>query len=365
MARSNKRIYKPPTLRDIAEKVGLSLTAVSAVLNDAPRAQGYTAATREAICSAARELGYAANPLSRALRRTHSGMIGCISFNQPDIFYGHVLRAAEERIRARGYEPVTTSLNYDLSQFETCLRRLTAWRIEGLLLMLGGRKLDGPTLRSLRELDTPILILDAPQPDGSSPSSDLNRASGRILAEHLIGLGHRSLAVLGVNKRNSHTTQRLKAIREVCRGHHIPDSECPVVYARNGLIGAHAGFRYAQEVLEKHPHVTALIGINDIFAIGAIYCLHQKGIAIPDEMSVAGFDDVCVDTTVGEENRLGAYVWPALTTVRVSHREYGIIAADVLIDHVSGKGKMSSWGLGLPPQLVSRDSTGPAPRRRG
>lgn len=357
-----RRGVRSPTLRDIAERVGVSQGTVSAVLNDAPRARHYSAATKQKIHATAEELGYVANPLGRALKRTRSGTMGCISFNQPDIYYGHLLRSAEQELREHGYEPIMATMNYHRSQFDTCLKRLAAWRVEGFLLMMGGRPVDADMIESLQRLDLPYIVVDAHGVGGTGPSTHLNRESGRLLADHLTELGHRDIAMLGVNPNNSHTTERLEGVTSLLqeRGIELPSQR--VVEARESLLGAHAGYSYARTLLDRDNCVTALVCINDILAVGAMHLLHERAIRIPEDISVAGFDDVCVDITVTEENRLGAYLWPSLTTVRVPHRELGREAAAALLQRVNHPESAGDWHFTSRPSVIIRASTGPAAR---
>ena len=354
------RGVRSPTLRDIAERVGVSQGTVSAVLNDVPRARYYSPETKKKIHAVAEELGYVVNPLGRALKRTRSGTMGCISFNQPDIYYGHLLRGAEEELREHGYEPIMVSMNYNRSQFDICLKKLAAWRVEGFMLMTGGRPVDVDMLKSLERLDLPYIVVDAHGAGGTGPSTHLNRESGRLLALHLTELGHRRLGVLGVNPDNNHTTERLEGIISLLqeRGIELPPER--IIEVRRSLLGAHAGHTYAAELLERGSRVTALVCINDILAVGAMHLLHERAIRIPEDISVAGFDDVCVDITVTEENRLGAYLWPALTTVRVPHRELGREAAAVLLQRVDRPEIAEDWQFKSGAKVIIRDSTGPA-----
>lgn len=355
-----RRGATPPTLRDIASRVGVSQGTVSATLNNAPRARYYSEETKRRIREVAEDLGYVANPLGRVLRQASPRTIGCISFNQPDIYYGHLLRGAEEEFRDRGYEPILVSMNYDRSQMDACFRRVAAWRVQGLLLFMGGRALDADVLRDLEKLNLPHIIVDAARKDNTSPCSRLNRESGRIMARHLVELGHRHIGVLGVNHDNSHTTERLEGILSVLDACRIALPPQRIVAARPRVFGPHAGYVYAGELVERDKQVTALMCINDILAIGAMNRLYRSGIRIPEDVSVAGFDDVCVDITVSDENRLGNFLWPSLTTVRVPHREMGRRAAAALVEGIGMPERIQGWQLDAIPELIVRDSTGPA-----
>lgn len=346
-----------PTLRDIALRVGVSQGTVSAILNNAPRARNYSEETNRRIRETAEELGYVPNPLGRVLRRTFSGTIGCLSFKQPDIYYGHLLRAAEEEFRRRGYEPVMASMNYDRKQFGKCLWQLAAWRVEGYLLMMGGRPLDEEMCAAIRQLGLPCIIVDAHRPDGNSPSTRLNVESGRLIAEHLSDLGHEHLAVIGINYSNCHITERLEGILQVMRERNLRLPKHMIVENSKRLLGPQVGYVYAGEILDRCPQSTAIICMNDIIATGAMYMLHERGVNIPGDMSVTGFDDVCVDVTVMEDNRLGAYLWPSLTTVRVPHGEMGQRAAEALLECMADPAALEHWELPLSPLLVPRNSS--------
>jgi LacI family transcriptional regulator len=352
-----------PTLHDIAEKAGVSRAAVSAVLNNAPQSQRYSEATRKRVRQVADELGYMANPLGRVLRKKRSGIIGCLTFNQPDIYYGHLLRSAEQVFREHGFEPVTVSMNYDRSRFHEALKKLAVWRVEGLLIMLGGRPVNHGMKKSLGHLATPYFIIDSSASGNRPPSSAMNMKSGRLLASHLLELGHTKMAAVGINPENSHTRERLSGILEILAEAGIPEKEFIVSRMRNGLFGAHAGYVYIEELLAMEREFTAVICANDLLAFGVMRYLHEQNIRIPQDISVAGFDDVCVDVTVTEENHLGAYFTPSLTTIRIPHGEIGISAAEILLSHIEKGVKQEDMQMRNDLLLVVRESTGKPPTR--
>jgi LacI family transcriptional regulator len=353
-----------PTLKDIAERVGVSVGTVSAVLNDMPRAQRYAEKTRQRVRAVAEELGYTGTPLGRVLRSKLAGTLGIICFSQPDMYSSHLLHSAEAEIAALGYVPILASMHYDETRFETCLRRLSQWRVEGILIMMAGRPISADILERLTHTGVPYIAIDSR--DMEHPiAPHVDYESGRLVGEHLGQLGHRRICVAGFNPGTAHAHDRLAGIRAALKAFGVEVPDASVLERPQGAYGAFAGYTNAEQMLDApgSPDApTALVCMNDLIAFGALRRLHEQGIAIPAQLSVTGFDDMCLDAMVSDENRMGPYMQPALTTVRVPHPEVGRELARKLVQIVGGKSdseiKLEDV---LQPRLIVRESTGPAP----
>lgn len=351
---------RPPTLRDIARRVGVSQATVSAILSESSQANAFAESTRNEVKAAAEAMGYTSNPLARALRRTRSGVLGCLLFNQLDIYYARLAQLLEAQAREAGYGFVGASMGYDFGKLESCLGQLTAWRVEGIVLMLGGRPAPERLLNRLRNLGIPYVLGDSTEEGQPSAVANFAFASGMVAAEHLYELGHRDLAVMGVNPRNLHSQQRLAGLESALAARGLGLRDDAKVALPDGLHGPDAGFAGTETILDSAIRFTALVCLNDLLALGALAALREAGLRVPDDVSVLGFDDVALDVEGSEANRLGRFTCPPLTTVRLPAQEICRVAMNSLVARL----KPETAGLeALPeqaPLLVLRGSTGPA-----
>lgn len=362
-----RRGNRSPTLLDIAEHVGVSQATVSAILSDGPNANAFAETTRVSVRAAADKLGYKVNPLARALRRARSGVIGCISCNQHDLYYARTVEVAELYARDCGYGIAAASMGYDFKRFDYCISLMTAWRVEGLLLFVGGRSLPQDALDQLGELGIPIQVGDG-DADADASASSIARfiaQSGWLAADHLVALGHSSIGVIGSNPNNLHSSERLKGIGErlLEAGLDLPDSHCFRTPAE--LHGPHAGYACTLAVLDSGATFTALACLNDLTAMGALTALRERGVAVPGDCSVIGFDDLALDAEASEQNRLGNFLNPPLTTVRLPTRELCQDAMRRLLSRIEHPDVDVPREVDLRPRLILRSSTDRPGRRAG
>jgi LacI family transcriptional regulator len=352
------------TLRQVAAAAGVSPSTASSILNEAPRAQAYAEATRKRVRMAAAQLGYSPNLLARTLKRQESGLLGVVMFGQDLMYHGRLLLGAEETARAAGYDLMTTSMGYSLGRFDKCLQTLAAWRVEGVILLIGGHLLDEEMLTRLRSLHVPFVSCGLRQGDTPGTCTHFNTEAGRTAAQWLLQQGHSRIAVLGASGTNLDAAERVRGVEMTLLEHGLSLEPHRVVPAVSSMVGVSAGYAYAATLLRKAPDTTAVLAINDVIAIGAMRRLTESGLSIPQDISLIGFDDICLDNTDDESNRLGLYLTPALTTVRVPLREMGSATTRLLVDIIEG-----CWNPEVPytvefaPKLIVRNSAGPVPVR--
>jgi len=288
----------------------VSQATVSIILNEAPAAQNFSEKTRQQVREAAEALGYRINPLARALRRKRSGVLGCVLWSHQDIYYARFVEIAETFARERGYDFVVTSMGYDLDRFETCLNQMMAWRAEGLLLMLGGRVLEQRLAERLKKNAVPYVIGDSAEPGQLQSAALFSYRSGQLLAEHLYTLGHRNFGVVGVHPSNLHSSERLRGATEFLAGVGVTIDQNAQIAIPEGKFGPEAGYECTEALLNCCRRFTALIALNDLLALGALAALRARGVVVPNDCSVAGFDDISLDYTGADQNRLGQYLAP-------------------------------------------------------
>lgn len=351
---------KPPTLQDIATEVGVTASTVSAVLNDTAKAARFSEATKAQIRECAKRLGYTANPLAQALRGQPPNLLGFISFNVESIYYGNVLNAIEVAAQARQYQVVVANMQRQRERLESCLELMLRWRVRGILLASVGNAIGEPLRRVLEKLPVPIVNLGNPEPAAPLPSINFdNIAAGAAIAEHLISLGHRRVCLLCGSTQLGYFAERVRGFQQSFG--QVEGGEVHVVEVAppGDFAAAHAA---TLEMLRRGGRLTALAGANDTLAIGGLRALLDAGVEVPAQVSVVGIDDVPISSGGGEGGRIAGFLKPSLTTVRVPVGEIAAAGVVRLLELVGNSDeKLREEPLLLPPQLIVRESSAPAP----
>ena len=341
-------------MRDVAQKSGFSPATVSIVLNNAPLAQYIAPATKKKIEEAARKLGYRPNAMARFLRskRTHS--VGVMLFDITDPFCTPILRGIENSLYQASYAPILADAHNQKNRFERALEMLLERHVEALIVVANWTLVDIHVLADFNKRNIPVITIgwDLPGDTVSSVMVD-NEAGGRLALEHLHKLGHRKIAFIRGPKMLIDSAPRWKGIQKFASsvGHEIDQNL--VTQLPDGLdpsSGFDGGFRLTEELLQKRKKFTALVAFDDLTALGAIRALSKAGIKVPDQCSVAGFDDVA----------LSAMSSPSLTTVRQPLETMGNLAVNIILEGITASQEKRDWTIShqrTSPELVIREST--------
>jgi len=336
---------KKVTLKFLADRLGLSKSAVSSVLNNTPLARSFAPETRERIYKAAEKYKYKPNYFARYLNHRRSFLIGVLS---PDLAEGYsagVLVGIEQQLLQSDYHFFLASHEWSKTRIERTIEMFLERGVDALILI-------NTPLSS--DVDLPMAVIGraAAVARGISVSID-NRAGICLALEHLISLGHRRIAFIKGHKGSADTQDRWDAVLKAARGLSLEvDPELVAQLERLGVQQISAieeGARCAQELISRRCEFTALMAFNDISAIGAINCLREHGRRIPEDLSVVGFDDVIA----------ARIVYPPLTTVQQPLKLIGETAAREVINAITNGVK--DRHVVLTPKLVVRGSTAPAP----
>jgi DNA-binding LacI/PurR family transcriptional regulator len=330
------------TARDVAERVGCSLSTVSLVMNgkDAGRVSSQT---RALIYEVAGELGYRLNTTASALARGQRDAIAFVSPDPTNPFFSMVLEGLAHRVDSAWSLSVLVpdrGEDYDLATVGRALQGSLA----GLILASPGTRL----------LDTfvptcPTVILDAGGSAGALPSLDLDvEGAARTLSAYLASLGHRRVAYIGVSRNKASLQHRREALREGLERDGSTLVEDDLVLDELSIEHAARGFRQAWPGWSELG-VTAVVCGDDLYAYGVMRACRDLGIVIPAELSLVGFNDL----PYSELTR------PALTTVNLFATELGAQAAALLQRYMATGRRPRSKVLET--ALVIRDSTGQAP----
>jgi DNA-binding LacI/PurR family transcriptional regulator len=338
------------TLRDVAERSGVSVTTASRILNGRATGVPIRDETRERVLTAAAALGYKPNLLARGLRGSRSSLIGVIARDISDPFHIEVLQGVNEVARAREFRLFLGHVDYrpDVAlSYGSMFERSHA---DGIIVL--GDLVDGTG--SLADLTTQhrfvVGVSDRTAP-APYPGVYADSAGGtRLALDHLWGLGHRRIVCVADPGTDD---QRLRTVlyERYMAEHGVGD-----LVATHDVQQPHPepSYRLGLELFATRDDApTAIFATSDTIAIGLLRAAYQTGTVVPDQVSIVGFDDIAI----------AAYTVPPLTTVSQDGIEMGRKAAALLLDMIeSSKTPDEVQDIVLPATLIVRDSTGPAPR---
>lgn len=338
------------TLRDIAQATGVSPATVSRILNNKGRVGKETAAR---VLEAARSLGYpgVAQPAPGAADLSHG--VGVL-FNRrlhslvTDPFYGEVMVGIEETLRDLGYHLILRSISED-EVGEGIIQRFHAEiRVDGLLLT--GCDIPVGAIRQARESGIPCILVDNEVPEMPVDAVIArNRQGVWDVVRYLYQAGHRRIGYIGGPQTHVTLAERYRGYLEASRAFGLqPDRSIISVQDDTGRYGAEVGYYGALSILASRRRPTAIIADNDLAAIGALKALQEKGVEVPAEVSLFGFDDI----------PLAAHTHPPLSTVRVPRRQMGTHAALRLVELIE-KRHTAPFTIVLHTTLVPRASCAP------
>jgi LacI family transcriptional regulator len=284
----------PPTSRDVALRAGVSRSIVSGVLNGTMSTMRVSEETRLRILAAAEELGYTPNPVAQALRRKRSNVLGFVPRSNrlnpydspvPFLLAVHLTHAGTEH----GYHFVTANPETpDLDNTDRLIQFLIGRHVDGIVL---DSPPDAAEVAQLVERRIPVVQMIRPQHDVSTPTIMIDARPGTAEAiEHLIEAGHRDIAFIGIGGDHPVDRARLDTFREVLAAAGIAAREewTILVRAYNTANG-----RDAAAELMRHPSLpTALFVAGDNLAAGVLQHLYERGVRVPDHLSVISYDDI-------------------------------------------------------------------------
>lgn len=335
------------TIKQVAEKAGVDRSTVSRALNPKRRELVSPAVVRK-VEAAARALGYRPNPLAASLRTRRSGAIGVLLPDITNPVFPPIIQGVEASLRVSGCVALIAGVEGDAEDQARVLDQLIARRVDGLIIATAARD-EALVARCVAARVPFVLVNRSAEKVGLPTVVNDDRASMRLAVQHLASLGHRRIGhVAGPEGLSTGHTRRLgflEAMREIgLRPDLVTES---AAYARE------AGRRGCQQLLDRAPDCTAIVAANDLLALGCYDAVRGSGRQCPRDVSIVGHNDMPLMDLVS----------PPLTTVRIQHREMGVQAARLLIEHIESSDRPGVTVM-LEPTLVVRASTA-APRARG
>lgn len=322
--------------RDVARVAGVSLSTVSRTL---ARPDQVAAETRDKVLAAARDLGYRTNPAARSLTTGRTHTLGLVVPDLENPYFTSVTKGVQRRAQSAGYALLVADSDEDPMQ-EAELVRSTAARVDGLILC-SPRSAD----EVLAQLAGECTLVLLNRRSGQIPAVTVDNHDGvRQAVDHLRALGHRRIAYVGGPRRSWSNDQRLAAVRAVGADHGLEVLEL-------GSFQPYVSGGVAAADLVIASGATAVLAYNDLLALGVLDRLRQRGVTVPDEISVVGMDNVPV----------AALTSPPLTSVELPRAASGQAGVDLLLRLVEPDRPAHPTEDHLSVQLVVRGSTGPAP----
>ena len=323
-----------PTIHDVAREAGASIATVSRALNGGVVSAAALARIEAAVAS----LGYRRNDVARGLVTGRSGLVGVVLPDLIGPLYAQMARGIEDVLDEHGMHAMLVTDHLEPDAERNAIELLRARQVDGLVLI--GSRLQPADLRAAAG-NVPIVHVQRDGPDDDTPQVRLDDAAGvRAAVDHLVAAGHRRIAHLAGTRRDGR--ERRAAFVAAMEAADLPPG--PIVDGGFTEEGGEA----AAEALLDDPSITAVFCASDRMAVGLLHAAHRRGIVVPDDLSVVGFDDLT----------WARYLCPPLTTVRQPGRDMGRAAArQVLGGAQPGAGPL----LRVVPTLVVRAST-TAPR---
>jgi len=329
------------TIEMVAEAAGVSPSTVSRILNGTARVRDTKVRAVEAAIA---KLRFMPNPVARSLARGKSMSIGVVTQSIDSPFYGEALAAIERGLLRERYSALIVSGHWREGDERKSVAHLLGRRVDGIILLtscLPDRELVNVSL------SVPLVVTGRTLKGGRIFCLDVDSTEGaRLATAYLVGQGHRRIAFLSGPADHPDALQRLDGYKAALAASKIAFSSPLVAYGDYSEAGGH---RAMNELLDSRVEFTAVFAANDQTASGAMLALYRRGLKVPDDVSVVGFDDLAAS----------AFTIPPLTTVHRSIDEIGEGAAEAIIDLIeqrTPRARVSS------PKLAIRESTRPLRR---
>lgn len=326
------------TIRDVAREAQVSVASASRAMNGR---SNVTDATRRRVLQAAERLNYVPHFGARSLTMRQSNTIGVVL---PDLFgefFSEIIRGIDCATHRRGLQLLLANMHGSASETAAAIRAMRG-RVDGLLIM--GPSVDSQFLAENLPRGLPAVVLNGRLDGAGHGSISIDSFAGaKTMVAHLVGRGSKRIAHISGPEGNSDAGERLRGFREAVHG--LLGDRDPIVLP--GDFSEESGFQAGSAIADNRRGIDAVFAANDVMAVGCQAALATAGLGVPDDIAVAGFDDIPI----------ARYVTPALTTMRVHIADLGTQALELLVDTVAAKGEPSPPPRTLMPELVVRQST--------
>ena len=328
------------TIKDVARAAGVSVATVSRVYNGSELVREQTV---QRVREVAQRLGYSPHGAARSLIMSRTSTIGVLLPDLYGEFFSEVIRGIDQTARRHGYHLLVSSSHAARPEVEAALRSMRG-RVDGLIIMWP--EMDTETAVRNLPAGFPVVLLNSP---AGSEVFDVIRIANfegaYAMVRHLLDLGHRRIAILRGADGNFDAAERLRGYQAALADAGIPPD--PAIELA-GDFSEEPSLHATELLLGLSPRPTAIFAANDMMAIGALSAVRQAGLRVPDDIAVAGFDDI----------PLARYMDPPLSSVHVDISALGELATVRLLDALRNKQDHTTRADTLPTTLALRRSSG-------
>ncbi|WP_326540196.1 LacI family DNA-binding transcriptional regulator [Pseudorhodoferax sp.] len=328
------------TIKDVARQANVSVTTVSHVVN---KTRFVSEEGRNRVEQAIRELGYVPSAVARSLQRSATHTLGMLIPNSSNPYFAEIVRGIEDRCFGAGYNLLLCNTDDEPRRQGMVLQVLAERRVDGLIVVSSGEDPALPEL--LSGLRIPTVMVDREIDTLPCDLVETAHMQGALLAvQHLTALGHRRIACIGGPAGVATADQRAEGWRMALAGQGLPSAGL----LQPGDFTSEGGYAAMHAILRQTPRPSAVFVANDLMAIGALCAAHECGVAVPDELSLVGFDDI----------ELARFACPPLTTVAQPKQRIASMAVDMLLERIEGR-RQDARKVVLQPELRVRASSAP------
>lgn len=331
------------TIKDVAKMAGVSTTTVSHVIN---KTRFVAKETEEAVQHAIKTLKYSPSAVARSLKVNTTKSIGMIVTTSEAPYFAEIIHAVEEHCYRQGYSLFLCNTQNDAEKIKNHLEMLTKKRVDGLLVMCS--EYTQTSLDCLSNFsDIPMVVMDW-GPNGNTDIIEDNSFTGGYLAtQYLIDCGHKKIGIIAGELSKTTAKQRYEGFEKAMNKANLTINPN---WVTEGYFEPEDGYECMNKMLTQSELPTAVFCCNDVMALGAISAITEKGLRVPDDISIIGYDNI----------HASRFYAPPLTTVHQSKSRLGAQAVNLLFERIAQKEKgdlpATHSRIDIHPELVVRKS---------
>ena len=333
---------KVNNIKELAGKLGVSVTTVSRVLNGKSEKFRISKSTRRKVLEAARKYHYSPNRIARGLKLEKTETIGLIIPDIANPYFGSIAKTIEMEAHKSGYSIILSDSLDDINTEAELLQLLTGRKVDGIIIAPTGKSSKHVT--EIQEQGIPVVVIDRYFPDANLPFVTTDNYTGAFLAvQHLIEMGHCRIACIqGINGISANN-ERVRGYKEALQKNNLEVDEALIL----GIdFGEKNGYIQTQKVLALTNRPTAIFALSNLISLGTLRALKEAGLTVPDDISIVSFD----------EQPYSAFLACPMTTVEQPREKIGRLAFDFLLKMINEGTSKKIDNLMLQPRMIFRES---------
>lgn len=332
---------KAPTIKDIAKELGVSISTVSRALRDMPE---ISPETKKRVIDYSKEIDYQPNMVATSLVKRNSHLIGVLVPNM-DYFFSTAVKGIDEAAMEAGYTVVISQSNESYGREVANTQRLMNSQVEGLIVSLSSETENLDHFKRIQRTETPLVIFDRDCPEIDASRVMLNNEKGGYLAtKHLLDQGCKKIAFLGAQKGLAISIGREKGYRQALEEAGVPYRPELIIH---GEFDKDDAYIQTMQVLRKKQRPDGLFAVSDRLAIGAYAAIKDKGLKMPEDIALVGFND----------EPITGLLFPSISSISQPAFEMGKMAARLFIEHLNSETDVEHKRVVFEPELIVRDSS--------